>query len=56
MNQISSSSKNNSKASLDTLSQLQLQLKTLNNEKTVIQNALAQKEACIDSLNKEKKQ
>ena len=57
MKQISSSknsSDNSSKASIDTLSQLQLQLETLNNEKTAIQNTLALKAACIDSLNKEK--
>ena len=57
MKQISSSknsSDKSSKVSLDTSSQLQTRLETLNNEKTVIQNTLAQKEVCNNSLNKEK--
>ena len=49
-----SSSDNCSKASIDTLSQLQSQLETLHDEKTVLQNALTQRGVCIDSLNKEK--
>ena len=53
-NSSKNSSDNSSKASLDTLSQLQSQLGTLNNEKTVTQSTFAQKEVCIDSLNKEK--
>ena len=51
MKQISSSknsSDNSSNASMDILSELQLLHKTLNNEKTVIQDALAQKEESID--------
>ena len=60
MKQISSS-KNSSKdssnkASIDKLSQLETQIEALHDEKTVLvlQNTLAQKEVCIDSLNKEK--
>ena len=53
-NSSKNTSGNSSKASLDTLSQLQSQLGTLNNEKTVTQSTFAQKEVCIDSLNKEK--
>ena len=61
INSSKNSSDNRSEVSLDTLSQLESQLETWNNEKTVIpntkykiQNTLAQKEACIDNLNKEK--
>ena len=53
-NSSKNTSGNSSKASLDTLSQLQSQLGTLNKEKTVTQSTFAQKEICIDSLNKEK--
>ena len=42
------------KASIDKTSQLQTQIETLHDEKTVLQNTLVQKELCIDSLNKEK--
>ena len=42
------------KASIDKTSQLQTQIETLHNEKTILQNTLVQKELCIDSLNKEK--
>ena len=58
MKQISSSKNSckdrSNKASTDKLSQLQKQIETLHDEKTVLQNTLAQKEVCIDSLNKEK--
>ena len=58
MKQISSSknSSNDSsyKAIIDKLPQLQTQIETLYDEKTVLQNTLAQKEVCIDRLNKEK--
>ena len=58
MKQISSSTNSSkdssSKASIDKLSQLQAQIETLNDEKTVLQNTIAQKEVCIDGLNKEK--
>ena len=56
MKQISSSKNSNdssNKARIDTLSQLQTQIETLPDEKAVLQNTLAQKEICIDNLNKD---
>ena len=56
MKQISSSKNSNdssNKARIDTLSQLQTQIETLHDEKAVLQNTLAQKEICIDNLNKD---
>ena len=51
-----SSKDSSNKASIDKLSQLETQIEALHDEKTVLvlQNTLAQKEVCIDSLNKEK--